>query len=85
VEVAARGDLGRPSQRLTGQADSAGSAPVLHAAERMNPLLAEAIAGATRGAGAEHRVIRLAGWLSDIVPHAAYGLVAAATLELIDP
>jgi len=25
-----------------------------------------------------------AGWLSDIVPHAAYGIVAAATLELID-
>lgn len=24
------------------------------------------------------------GWISDIVPHAAYGLVAAATIELID-
>jgi hypothetical protein len=24
------------------------------------------------------------GWLSDIVPHAAYGVVTAATLELID-
>lgn len=27
----------------------------------------------------------VAGWLSDIVPHAVFGLVAAATLELIDP
>ena len=26
-----------------------------------------------------------AGWISDIVPHAAYGLVTAATLEMIDP
>lgn len=26
----------------------------------------------------------VSGWLADIVPHAAYGIVAAATLELID-
>lgn len=26
-----------------------------------------------------------AGWLADIVPHAAYGLVAASVLEMIDP
>jgi uncharacterized membrane protein len=25
------------------------------------------------------------GWLADIVPHTAYGLAAAATLEMIDP
>lgn len=25
------------------------------------------------------------GWLADIVPHAAYGLAAASTLEMIDP
>ena len=27
----------------------------------------------------------VSGWLSDLVPHMAYGMVAAATLELIDP
>ena len=26
----------------------------------------------------------MAGWVSDIVPHAAYGIVAAATVDLID-
>lgn len=27
----------------------------------------------------------VAGWLSDIVPHVIFGVVAAATLEMIDP
>lgn len=40
---------------------------------------------ATAVGATDPRTWGVGGWLGDIIPHAAYGVVCAATLELIDP
>ncbi len=47
--------------------------------------MAVADSGATALGATDPRTWGIEGWVADIVPHAAFGLVVAATLEFIDP